>query len=409
MDLYTMNENFIPDQVVDEFQSAIWTERYSAAGDVQLVVPGSPYYIRTLKEGTYLGLAGTKEVMELQTQSIENGLLTVVGKSMLQYLNNRIHWPRTNDASQPVGDYTPMDGSGNVVDIQLGTLLADRVDKMVINPVPFTGTVDSPWPKLNLEWDDDKIAYLELGAVDTTGIARRWTVPVGPLYSVLQPLAEQDALGMTLYLESADAELGYVLKFATYRGVDRSSANPDPNALIRLTPNMETVSGLKEIHSIDGYKNVVYVRYQNEITVHYAEAEEFPFGLKRRVMIRDAEGEPIGTTQVPDYLSGRGGYYGGGYTRTIVGPDDIAKFREQNAKDALANNNYIKAVDGQVSQSNPYKFGTDYGMGDILELEGITGTLQKARVTEYIRAQDNTGEREYPTLSVITEPPPMPG
>lgn len=394
-----MNENFIADQVVDEFQSAIWTERYSSAGELQIILPASAYYLETLKEGTYLGLVGTNEVMEVQTASTDDGMLTVVGKSLLNFLGNRIHWPRTTDEAQPVGDYTPAD------DIQLGTLLADRVNKMVIDPEPFTGAVGTPWPTMNLEWDLDTIEFLQLGTVDTTGVAKRWTVPVGPLYSVIQPLAEQDALGMRLYLESADPDVGYVLRFATYRGVDHSSTNPDPDALIRLTPNLDNLTGVKEIKSIDGYKNVVYVVYQNEISVHYEDPDNIPVGLKRRVMVRDAEGEPIGTTQVPDFLSGSGGYYGGVYSRTVVGPTDIVKFRDQNAKDALANNNYIKAVDGQVSQINNYQFGTDYGMGDILELEGLTGTLQKARVTEYIRAQDATGEREYPTLSVITPAP----
>lgn len=403
-----MNEYFIPKDVVDEFQSAIWTERYSAAGEVQLVVPGTPYYLDMLKEGTYLGLAGTDEVMELKTDSLENGLLTVVGKSLLKFLDERVHWNKTTDPAQPIGDYTTLTNE----DIKLGPLLADRVEKMVISPTVLTG--GDPWTKLNLDWERDKIEFLELGNIDDGGEAKRRTVPVGPLYSVMQPLAEQDGLGMTLYLESADAEVGYVLKFATYRGVDHTTQNPEVTAdnptvqLIRLTPNMETLTGLKEIKSIDGYKNVVYVVYKNEISIHYEDPNNIPQGMQRRVMIRDAEGEPIGTTKVPDYSIGRGGlgYYGGAYQRTttVVSPADILKFREQQARDALANNNYIKAVDGQVSQQNDYQYGVDYGLGDILELEGMTGTLQRARVTEYIRAQDATGEREYPTLSVMPEP-----
>lgn len=410
MDLYTMNENFIPDQIVDEFQSAIWTERYSAAGEIQLVVPASAYYLDMLKEGTYLGLVGSKEVMELKTNSIENGLLTVVGKTMLGFLENRIHWNKTTDAAQPVGDYS------TTADTQLGTVLADRVQKFAIAPTAFAG--GAPWDTMNLDWAKDKIDHLELGTVDTTGTAKRWTVPVGPLYTVLQPLAEQDGLGITLYLESADAEIGYVLKFASYRGVDRTSTQT-VRPLIRLTPNMESLTGLKEIHSIDGYKNVVYVVYKNKVSIHYEDPANIPEGLNRRVMVRDAEGEPIGTTTTPTqrilYGAGLGssgdgsygagvGYYGGVYQRNSVNTSDSAdvlRFRDQQAKDALANNNYIRAVDGQVSQGNEYKFGTDYGMGDVLELQGLTGILQKARVTEYIRSQDATGEREYPTLSVI--------
>jgi hypothetical protein len=186
---------------------------------------------------------------------------------------------------------------------------------------------------------------------------------------------------------------------------------------------METLSGVKELRSIDGYKNVVYVVYQNKISVHYEDPDNIPEGLARRVMVTDAEGEPLGHKPAPvsrlpfmyaassgsskevSTTSGGSGYiYGGAFASTpnIVDSDDIAAFREQNAKDALANHNYIRAIDGQVSQINEYKFGTDYGLGDILELEGLTGIVNKARVTEYIRAQDKTGLREYPTLSVIT-------
>jgi len=388
-----MNENFIPGPVVDEFQSVIWTERYSAAGEVQLIVPAYPQYQEMLKEGTYLGLAGSREVMEIKTDSIENGLMTVVGKTMLKFLDERIHWPKTDDNTQPVGDYTTM------VDTRLGEVISDRVEKMVISPIRYTS---GNAMYLNLDWDRDKIERLELGTIDRSGTPQRWTIPVGPLYSVLQPIAEKDGLGMSLYLESSDAEVGYKLKFTTYRGVDRTSTQTAV-PLIRLTPDLETLGGLKELRSIDGYKNVVYVVYKNQISFHYEDPNNIPVGLNRRVMVRDAEGEPIGTGGGSGgWDTVHGGYYGGGYSRTYVSAQDITKFREQNAKDALANNNYIRAIDGQISQNNPYKFGIDYGLGDILELESLTGLRQKARVTEYIRTQDKTGIREYPTLSVLS-------
>ena len=392
LDLYTMNENFLPDRVVDEFFSVIWTERYSSCGEVQLVVPAFAEYIEMLREGTYLGMAGTKEVMELKTQSIDEGTLTVVGKTMLSFLDERVHWVKTTNSDQPIGDYT----TPSLTPAKLGELLADRVEKLVINPVAFTPNT-LPWSKLNLDWERDKIQYLELGDIDHSGTAKRWTVPVGPLYTVLTELATKDGLGMSLYLESADAVLGYVLKFTTYRGVDRTSSQ-SVVPLIRLTPDMETIGDLKEIRSIDGYKNVVYVVYQNEVSIHYEDPANIPEGLDRRVMVTDAEGEPVGHKATSTY---RGGYYGGAYEYIVVGPGDILAFREQNAKDALANHNYIRALDGQVSQQNEYKFGTDYGMGDIIELEGLTGVINKARITEYIRSQDRTGVREYPTLSVI--------
>lgn len=408
MDLYTMNENFIPQYDIDQFQSVIWTERYSSAGEVQLVVPALGEYIQLLAEGTYLGLAGSPEVMQLKTQSVEGGLLTVAGKSMLGFLDERMHWTKTTDSAQPIGDLT-------VESAKLGELIADRVDKMVINPVAFP--FSDPWNKLNLQWDLEKIDNLELGDIDHSGEAQRWTVPVGPLYSSIQPLAEKDGLGLSLYLYSADAEAGYVLKFKTYRGVDRTSSQELVDVL-QLTPDTDTLTGLKEVRSIEGYKNVVYVNYKNELSIHYEDPDNIPTGLNRRVLLTDAQGEPVGhkpPSPVMDrlfayggtsYSQGGGAYNGGAYQYTppevTFTPEEIAAFREQNAKDALANHNYIRALDGQVSQNNQYKFGKDYGLGDIIELEGLTGVINKARVTEFIRAQDKQGSKEYPTLSVIS-------
>jgi hypothetical protein len=112
MDLYTLTDTFLPDDPVDEFVSAIWTERYSTAGDVQLVVPATRRYMEQLADGRYLALRGSKEVMTLETQSIEKGLMTVVGNSLVTFLNQRYAWYPTNaplsglDQSQWIADYT---------------------------------------------------------------------------------------------------------------------------------------------------------------------------------------------------------------------------------------------------------------------------------------------------------------
>jgi hypothetical protein len=114
--------------------------------------------------------------------------------------------------------------------------------------------------------------------------------------------------------------------------------------------------------------------------------------------VTDAAGEPVGHKITQESY----GSFRNTYTQTVVDANDITAFRIQNAKDALANHNYIRAIDGQSSPTSDYKFGVHYGLGDIIELEGLTGLISKARVTEYIRSQDKTGEKEYPTISVLS-------
>lgn len=394
MDLYTLTDQFLSNEPVDEFVSAIWTERYFSAGEVQIVVPATLENIEKLTPGTFLALRGTKEVMELQTQTIEDRLMTVVGSTLLNFLGNRIVWfknPNYDEEDSPyrIVDYTDATKKP-------GEFIADVVNKMVINPVPITG-VGTGWPDVNLDWEYETIDHLELGPIDTSGAAKRLTIPTGELYSGIELLARQEGVGISLYLDSAFIDTGYTLKFTTYQGKDRTTGSAFP--LVRLTPDMDSLSEIEEVRSNAIYKNVCYVWYQNKVTVHYENSElPKPEGFQRRALVIDAEGEPVGR-KVTMY---GGVMYGGGWTSYVVGPTEIADFRAQNAKDALANHNYIQAIDGQTSPQNDYKYGIDYGLGDIIELENITGLITKARVTEYIRTQDKNGEREYPTISVIT-------
>lgn len=385
MDLYTLTPNFLADENVDEYVSAIWTERYSKAGDTQIVTAATEESIAKLAEGTFLGLRGSKEIMILDTQTIKDGLLTVVGQDLLSFLNERQAWfynPETSDADSRVADLT-------LDTMKPGEFIAHIVDMMVISP----GDFPSAYSAANLVWADDAIPNLSLGPVDASGLVERLTATIGPLYDSIAQVAEKEGVGISLYLESADPDTGYSLKFSTYRGVDRTS-DQTTNPLIRLSPDLDSISDVNEVRSIKDWKNVAYVYYQGEISVHLEDpSAPAPEGFDRRVLVTNAEGEPVGRKITQRET---------GYSQTVVGPTEIAAFRTQNAKDALANHNYIRAIDGQTSPSDEYKYGVDYGLGDVIELENLTGLRSKARVTEYIRSHDQTGAKEYPTISVVS-------
>lgn len=387
MDLYTLTDTFLAKDQVDEFVSAIWTERYTAAGDFQLVVPATESNIEILKEGTYLALRGSDEVMSIETQQIENKLLTCTGMTLVEALNRRFLWahnPESSATDERIRDYVDLTKKP-------GEFISDLVTKWAISPSTFP----AGYTAANLDWANEDIEFLTLGAVDTSGTVQRLTATVGPLYDAIAALADQYKVGISLYLDSADPVTGFSLKFKTYQGVDRTSDGVVD--LVRLVPGLDDISDIKEIRSNAMFKNVVYVYYQGVITKHLLEPlEPEPEGLDRRVLIVDAEGAPTATGKYQ--TDWRWGNYG----QVYVSPADITAFREQNAKDAFANHNYIRAIDGQTSPITDYKFGEHYGLGDVIELEGLTGAISKARVTEYIRSQDKTGERSYPTISVVT-------
>lgn len=396
MDLYTLTDQFLANEPIDEFVSAIWTERYSVKGEVQLKVEASSEMLNKLADGTFLALRGSKEVMQIETQSIEEGLATIAGHTLDGFLENRMAWyanpfyDGTDQNPSKILDYT--------ADKVPGQFLADAVTHMCIAPITFGGTLSTA----NLNWPFEIIPNLSLGAVDVSGVVKRITLPIGPLYTGLAKIAEDEGVGMSLYLESADPIEGYSLKFTTYRGLDHSMGGNAP--LVRLVPELDSIQNLKELRSTAYYKNVVYVFYGQTIYKYWEDmTEPEPEGFARRVMVTDAVGEPVGHKET--YKDIRTRYLGYDRTSTIivVSPAEQAAFLEQHARDALANNNYIRAIDGETSPNSEYQYGMHYGLGDIIELEGLTGTISKARVTEYIQSQDVNGEKQYPTISVLNK------
>jgi hypothetical protein len=380
MNLYTLTNNFFPKHFVTDLVSAIWTERYSSAGDVQIVVPAEAYQIAQLAPGTLIGLRGTKEIMLLETRSIENGLLTVNGSSLVKFLNEREAWFKNplygtvlTDAGE-IDTSVPLTLDLTVNDTTAGQLIAWVVAIMSISPAVF----DSYWAPLNLDWANDKIPGLEMGLIDANGPTKTLTFKQGPIYDGIVQLATDEGVGFKLYLESSNYSTGtYVLKFCTYRGKDRTGNRPDIR-MVRLSPDLDSLNDPKELASVSKYKNVVYVTYKNVITTHY---DKFsggvaPTGFNRRVLRVDA----------PDIYQD---------------DDHIAAFREQVAQNTFVDNLYIQTVDGQVPSKIPYTYGKDYSLGDIVVLEGPTGFLFNVRVTEYIRSQDQYGEKEFPTLAAI--------
>jgi len=396
MDFYTMTGTFLPDELIDQFTSAIWNERYKAAGDFQIIVPASASNIAKLKEGKYLALRGSKEVMQIQTQSIEKGLMTVTGFSLTSaILNQRYMWKYNLEATgvdNRIADWNQ--------EAKAGEFIAEVIEAMVIDTAPWG---DGTMGQSNLDWAMEELPFLTLGPIDASGVAKRQTAAVGPLYDSIASIANSEDVGILLYLESADPIDGYSLKFTTYQGVDHTS-DQDDVPLIRLLPDLDSITDLKEINSIGLYKNVAYVYWNGVISKHLAEPLlPEPEGLDRRVLITDAVGAPVGHKVQYPMMGPVGWRPGGTYTQLVVDTDDITAFREQHARDAFANANYIHAVDGQTSPNSEYVYGMHFGLGDLIELQGLTGAISKARITEYIRSQDQYGEKNYPTISVITD------
>lgn len=372
MDLYTLDSGFRKKDVIDVFNSAIWTERYSSAGDVTLVVPANPTTMAQLSEGTFLAKPDSKEVMLLDTQIVEKGLLKVTGNTLIDFLRNRI--VRLVAAHATRSWIT----TGNTP----GQLIANLVEQMCI-----TGSLPP-----GIEGTASDIPKLSIGAYDLTGATIDLEVPYGPLYDAIKTIAETYEVGMSLYLDWA-SESDYSLKFKTYRGRDLTSTQ-STYPMVRFSSVLDSLSNPSELRSISGYKTHCWAyapgapawMSDGSTGLAYVAAAVSAIGFDRRVMQIFVDGIDI------DYLES---------IDPTAAQILLNEILTSHARNALANNNYTKVVDGEVVPQSEFQFGTHYLLGDIVELQGYSEIIQKARITEYIHSQDETGERQYPTVSII--------
>lgn len=372
MEPFTLNRNFLKQDVIDGFHSIIWTERYFGDSEVELVVPLSASMVQALSVGTFLGIPESDEIMSLETVEIEDGKLKFKGISLLPWMNNR--FVRTSP--------THADRFWFISASSPGKILWDILFNMCCVGSPYLdGTINTGIS------NPETLAIPGLGLkdYDISGDALEVGVPYGPVYDAQKEIATTYQIGMSITLDEADED-GYILGFRSYKGLDRTSGQTD-NSVVRFSPQMDSLTGIKELQSIATLKTLVYAF---------------------------APGNPGGLTTVPGVSSLTGEEYTGfdlralllfaeDITTDMVGgsAESLVNVLNSRAFDGLIKNRFIKAVDGEIVPLSQFKFGVHYNLGDLIEMQGNTGAVQTARVTEYIRSQDEAGQTSYPGLTMV--------
>lgn len=375
MEPYTLNRSFQKQNIIDGFHSIIWTERYYGDSDVELVVPATTAMIQKLPTGTFLGVEASDEIMILETVNIEDGKLKLKGISLLPWLNNR--FVRTTNKHEDRYWYIETGTAG-------WTLWAIVYNMCCVGSPYLVDAIMGIPNAAQLA-----IPGLGLSSYDTSGPVVKVGVPYGPVYDAMKEIATTFEIGMTITLDSV-SDTSYSLGFRSYKGLDRTSIQAD-NPTVRFSPQMDSFTDVKELQSIAALKTRVYA---------------FAPGLN------PDEGEPdLRTTPGVSVLAGS---YAGFDLRALqvfaedittdqvaASPANVLNILNARAYDALTTNSTVQAVDGEIVPDNQFKYGVHYNLGDVIEVQGNSGAVQTARITEYIRAQDDAGERAYPTVTMI--------
>lgn len=360
MELYTLDPLLRRQDVIDKFESLIWTERFQQYGDFQLDI-FSDYRARSLlKTDTYLAMNESNYVMRVETVEDDvsadgQKILVVKGRSIESLLLDRVAYSAITDTTT-TPKWTITDAPAAVA-------------RKIFHDICVTGILDA----------GDKIPFINEG---TFMPASTIVEPIDPITVDMDPTTVYDALvqisqvwnlGFRMLRQQDMSRLW----FDIYVGSDRTTAQVILPAVV-FAPELDNLQNTKELTSIEGAKNVAYVYSPAGFAMVYgAGVDPEVEGFERRVLT-------VSATDI-----------------TSENPDVTAAL-QQRGYEELAKNRTYQAFDGEISQNSQYKYGRDYNLGDVVEMRNTDGVTNNMRVTEQIFVSDKEGDRSYPTMTLNT-------
>lgn len=361
VEFYILDSLYRRNILVDDYISLIWTERYSASGDLQLKVQSTLQNRSRYKTGVLFGLNHSARVMiaiqvETDTDSDNNQTMTITGASLESIMSSRLALGALADTtSTPY--WTITDTPANIATKMFKNICIDGLlDGGDIIPGVTLGSI---FPADTVPPYPDAVTY---------------QIDPQTLYDAEVSVCNQYLLGFRL-VRNADTSQLY---FDVYSGSDRTTHQTMLPAVV-FAPELENLTSMSSITSSATYKNVAYVISPVGATIVYAPGiDPSVDGFTRRILLVNAT--DITSTDPPTAL---------------------AQMIAEGLAQLAVNRNTI-AYDGEISQTSSYIYGRDYNLGDLVELRDEDGFSNTMQVTEQIFSVDNTGYKSYPTL-VINE------
>jgi beta-mannanase len=356
---FTLDTQLRRDQIIEGYKSFIWTERYSAFGDCQIITKSIPEARKLLAKNTLIGMEGSYRVMKVGTISDdtdEDGtrLITVTGKSIEKILDDRVAMGVLADTTT-TPNWILTGTPGGIARQMFQNICVDAI----LDP---HDTIDFYTPG----------SFLPAGNLSEPTDLITVTLSPDTLYNSLKSLCDTYNLGFRLIKNDDSSELF----FEVYVGDDRTSGQTTKPAVI-FDPGMENLSKVSQLTSTDIVKTVAYVFASNGFSVVYApEADSSNSGFQRRVLLVNSSNNDDAGPELDSSLHLEG----------LI---------------ALAQQRELYAFDGELPQKLQYVYGVDYNLGDLVEERASDGFGNQMMITEQIFVSDDQGERAYPTLTYV--------
>lgn len=353
MEIYALDNTYARIAIVDQFESLIWTERYSDLSDFTLVVKDTTANRNQFKDGIVLTHSLTDRMMVVESRLREitdAGLhtLKIQGRGFESILYNR--------------SVTPFPESTTTWKSAAPATLGWIATRMVsFHLVRGEGLMP-----------EDVVP--ELYTADTTEGTELVSVAVelGNMFDRVKSLCDSAKLGFRIQLLPTSPKL----RFNVYKGRDLRH--------VVFSSTLDSLTSESHLHDIKDYKNLAYVwgKDAKKNTIVAAPGlSVYRTGIMRRVLHVDAgDIDPAESTEAT-YL------------------DQL----KQRGLEALAEHNKVDIFDGLLTGLDPYQYQYSYSLGDVITMMDADNRKHTAVITEYIWSWDGNGLKAYPTFTATDE------
>lgn len=394
------NETYLPDILIQDYESMIWTERYAEPGDFVLTTKHVGLTKSQLPINSLISLLDTKEVM-----IVENHAIAINDEGDVELVVTGRSWDSFMEQRTIVGDLEgfPKKGSwltqkaytpGTAAALLIWNHMVDN-DPIVTGAndnthgVTYVGDPQDVFEKLRVTRTRTQAAgitskkrLIEPGYVADKvldflargNLGVRTIRPYGQSAEILSFESDGDAV------ETTNGNVQSRLILDVYKGVNRSFTQ-DENTKVTFNAEKNHFDKESYLWSKKTYKNIAYINTKfgtiQTLAPWVAGAGD---EMDRRVLYIQAEDKEDGVSEA-DYLD----------TITDKAEAELEKYRRRIW------------FQGEVIPDGPYKYKRDYDLGDKVTLKGDYNVKEVMRVIENIRTQDFEGDRDQPTLASVEE------
>jgi hypothetical protein len=379
----TDTQAWLPDRLIENYTSLIWTERYREPGEFELKTPDIEGMRGQLPIGSFVTLQDSREVMIVESHAVKSDPkgaleLTITGRTFEVILENRIlRW----SYQAPIQTVT----SHTAVEFAALYIWNELVNNSTTDALRNIARILSP--------TDGYIPYVVVGIapnyIPKVNASQQWWVSDGCMATQIQSILKDADVGIrikrppTPQTFKVEAFLNYVgnyhnvyvipeLLIEVYSGVLRPQ--------VAFSINYGNLESPGYLFSNKNYKNVAYVDTKlGGLNVYANPSDASTTGLARRVLYVD----------------------GSDVAGTDLTYSEILPALEQKGRQELLNYRPQFIFDVSMTNTDPYVYGVDYDLGDTVTLKAHFGIEQPMRVTEFIRSEDSSGEKSYPTLEQV--------